>query len=55
MLTKIRNPVSIKPLEHDVLERLCNSLRVEIWDTLREPIEIMKGLQLVYGVIKSIC
>jgi len=46
MLTEIRNPVSIKPLEGCVLNRLLNSLRVEIWVAVRDPVRSVIGVYL---------
>lgn len=53
MLTKILNPVSIKPLEVCVMEQLRNSVRVEIWAALREPIQRMSGAQLGYVALRD--
>lgn len=53
MLTKIVNPVSIKPLEVCVLEQLLNCVRIDIWVAVREPIQRMRSLQLKYVAVRE--
>lgn len=51
MLTKIQNPISIKPLEFNVLVMVRNSVRIDTWFRIREPIGRIGGTQLLYRAL----